>query len=229
MRRNDLTLNVMSLVGALMVAIPVGSWAMPVPSRVEVGEGEVREILEALEARMKGVNHIQTHFTQTKRVPMLKHEIVLEGSAYMKKPGRFAWHTTSPMRNSIVLNDDVVRQWNEDTDEVETMSVGDAPALKAMIDHTQTWFYGSYVAMLEEYEVRVLARQPLTLEFRPRAQSRPAAMIERVVIQFQPDESYIRSMDLLQRNGTQSVIRFDGTVLNGELDESVWEVRRTPG
>ena len=49
-----------------------------------------------------------------KHLQMFKHEIALKGSAYLQKPGRFAWHTKTPVRNSIVLKDTKVFQWNEE-------------------------------------------------------------------------------------------------------------------
>jgi outer membrane lipoprotein-sorting protein len=97
-----------------MAALCLQSWTMPVSGGAQGRERDFRKVLETLDEKMKGVETIQTNFTQIKRLQMFKHEIVLKGSAYLQKPGRFAWHTKTPVRNSIVLKDTKVFQWNEE-------------------------------------------------------------------------------------------------------------------
>jgi len=190
---------------------------------------DVRAVLQALAERMKDVKTIQTSFTETKRLRMFKHEIVLTGSAFMEKPDRFAWHTRAPMRSALVLKDDKATRWNEDTDRVEAFASDDLFLLKTVIDYARSWFYGSYLPMLDEYSIDVLNLQPLTLEFRPRPNTRPAALLRNVEVRFKADQSYIESIKFIERNGNQSLIEFTGTVINEALDESVWDVRRGQG
>lgn len=192
-------------------------------------EPDVRAVLHALAERMKDVETIQTRFTETKRLRMFKHPVVLSGFAYMQKPGRFAWRTEKPMRSALVLKDDNVIRWNEDTDRVEAFAANDLLLLKTVIDYAQSWFYGAYLPMLEEYTIDVLNLQPLTLEFRPRPKTRPAALLEKVEVRFKPDQSYMDLIKFTERNGNESRIEFTGTVINQELNESVWEIRNGEG
>ena len=46
-----------------------------------------------------------------------------------------------------------------------------------------------------------------------------------VTIRFSEDESYIEELEILELNESLSTIRFHGTELNEEIEESDWRVR----
>ena len=195
------------------------------PSGGEKGDAAVQQVLEELEGRMGRVETMQSRFTQKKRLRMFQHEIELRGSVHMQKPGRFAWHTRSPVRHSMVLEDGKIYQWSEDTNRTEVFSFSDAPVLRMVIEQMQTWFNGEYAGLMDQYDIRVAAAEPLELEFIPQDDALSAGMIQSIRIRFRGDRSYIESIDIEERNGDRSVLLFTDTVLNAGIDPSVWKVK----
>lgn len=197
--------------------------AMP---SVAADDPEVRQILHALEGKMQQIETMQARFTQTKKLSLFKHEMQLRGSVAMQKPDRFAWRTEAPLRYSIVFEKDKIYQWNEDAGQIEILSFSDAPVLRVVIEQMRTWFSGAYLALLDQYEIRIVSREPLTLAFAPQEKAMAYGMIQTVTIQFQPDQSYIESIRIEEKNGDRSVLNFTGTVLNEKIDPAIWEVEK---
>jgi outer membrane lipoprotein-sorting protein len=184
----------------------------------------VEEALARLEARMSAVKTLRARFVQRKHLAVLEQPLVLEGEICMQKPALFAWHVREPLRYSMVIRDEVVRQWDEDTQRVETISLSSNPAFKLAIRQMRGWFSGAYSSMLAEYEVTVLGEAPISLQFVPREGGIARAVVESVTVVFEMDERYIRELHIAEKGGDSTVLTFVDTQLNGPIDASAWKV-----
>ncbi|WP_455382161.1 LolA family protein [Salinispira pacifica] len=182
------------------------------------------QVLARLEARMSAVETLQSRFVQEKRLAILEQPLVLKGSLFMEKPARFAWHVREPVRYSMVIRDEEVRQWDEDTRRVQTLSLSRNPAFKIAIRQLRGWFSGAYQSMRGEYEVTVLEDAPVSLRFVPREGGFAKAAIESVTVVFESDERYIREMHIAEKGGDSTLLTFVDTRLNAPIDPSAWEV-----
>ena len=198
--------------------------APPANEEGPVARVNVEEALARLEARMSAVQTLESGFVQEKRLAVLEQPLVLKGTIFMEKPALFAWHVKQPLRYSMVIQDEVVRQWDEDTERVQSISLSKNPAFKIVIRQMRGWFSGAYKSMLGEYEVTVLNEAPMSLEFVPREGGFAEALIERVTVAFEKDERYIRQMHIAEKGGDSTLLTFVDTLLNAPIDPSAWEV-----
>jgi hypothetical protein len=144
----------------------------------------------------------------------------------MQKPDRFAWIVREPLRYSMVIRGEVAHQWDEDTRRVEKIPLSKNPVFKTAMRQLQNWLSGAYGSMIGEYEVRVLARDPISLEFVPRDAALAREVIERVTVEFDRDEHYIRRIHILEKRGDSTLLTFENTRLNGPIDSSAWKVKQ---
>lgn len=203
----------------------LGTNSAPATSEEAPGvAADVEETLDRLEKRMSAVQTLKSRFVQQKHLAVLEQPLLLEGEIYMQKPALFAWHVREPLRYSMVIRDEVVRQWDEDTERVQTVSLSKNPAFKLAIRQMRGWFSGAYRSMLGEYEVTILSEAPVSLKFVPREGSFAKAAIESVTVVFERDERYIREMRIEEKGGDSTLLTFLDTQLNGPLDASAWKV-----
>ena len=118
---------------------------------------------------MSAVQTLKSGFVQEKRLAILEQPLVLKGTIFMEKPALFAWHVREPVRYSMVIRDEVVRQWDEDTQRVQTISLSKNPGFKIAIRQMRGWFSGAYRSMLGEYEVTVAQSRLRSPSSSPRA------------------------------------------------------------
>lgn len=203
----------------------IGVAAVP---RVRAETETLTETLAGLSENMAAVQSLETRFTQEKHLAVLDHTVTLHGKMYLRKPGRFAWHVFRPIRYSLVMEDDAVRQWDGESGEESRLSLRDNPTLRVAIDQMQQWYLGDYVRLRAEYRVAVIEERPMTLTFEPREDHVAARYIERVTVRFREDQRYVDGIAVQERDGDQTRIRFHDTKLDREIPSEAWEVRRAP-
>ena len=187
---------------------------------------EVGDVLQRLEERMSGVRTLTADFVQEKYLIVLEEPLVLKGTIFMQKPDLFSWIVREPLRYSMVIQGEVVRQWDEDTRRVEKISLSKNPVFKMAIQQLRDWLSGAYKSMLGQYEVTVLDRSPISLEFVPRDTALVQGVIDRVTVEFDRDERYIWRIQIFEKQGDRTLITFVDTLLNAPIAPAAWKVEQ---
>jgi outer membrane lipoprotein-sorting protein len=186
---------------------------------------DVQEVLTRLESRMSGIQTLKTNFVQEKKLAVLERSLVLKGTVFMQKPALLAWHVREPLRYSLVIDDEVVRQWDEETDRIQRISLSKNVPFKTVLGQMKEWFSGTYSALLEEYDVTVLKGNGLALRFVPRSSSLAYNVIKSVTIVLREDERYIHQLRIEEKGGDSTILTFVDTLFNVPIDSSAWEVK----
>ncbi len=198
-------------------------------SQANVRETGVSEKLSALlikiEKEMSSLDGIQSEFVQMKKLAAFNFPIKLEGRIYMERPGKLIWHVDKPMKYSVLITDKVVRQWDEETDDVRETTISGNPMLSAALDQMMIWFSGKYISLLKDYDVDLLHEKPVSMVFRPKETGAIKKYIESVEIEFQEDEKYLKKIVIKEISGDSSTITFINTILKPPADKRVFKVR----
>jgi len=198
-------------------------------AKQERGEprSDVEEVLTRLEAKMSTMRTLKTNFVQEKRIALLMEPLVLRGTICMERPALFAWHVNEPLRYSMVIRGDVLSQWDEDTGQVQRISLAKHAAFKIIIRQMRSWFSGDYKEILEEYRVAILEQDPLSLVFTPRDDTLVRQVVESVRIVFESGERYIRQIDIAERGGDSTKLTLSDTMVNGPIEPSAWTLEQS--
>ncbi len=195
-------------------------------AKVDVPEN-IEKTLKDLETVFKGVKTVQTDFIQEKRLAVFKQTIVLEGTIVLENPGRLAWHTDKPFRYALVISGDQIQQWDEDSGEVQKISLSSNPIFKVVSEQLQYWFRGNYLSLAEEYTIEMLKEEPvIVLTFTPRKDSLAIKNIKKVTVTFRKDKHYVKEIIIEDRSGDCTTMTFKNTVLNKPIDAKMWEVKQ---
>jgi outer membrane lipoprotein-sorting protein len=190
------------------------------------GAADLDAVLSRLEERVSGIRTLKAGFVQQKFLAVLERPLVLKGTILMQKPDLFSWTVTEPLRYSMVIRGEVVRQWDEDTRRVEKLSLSKNPVFRMAIQQMRDWLSGAYKSMLGQYEVTVIGENPTSLEFVPRDTALAQEIIDRVTVEFDLDERYIRRIQILERGGDRTLLTFTDTLLNAPIAPEAWKVEQ---
>jgi outer membrane lipoprotein-sorting protein len=191
----------------------------------EVGSQDIDVVLGNLQEKMSKVLTLQTDFIQEKNLALFKQKLILKGKVFIQKPGMLSWRVFSPMIYSLVINGTTVSQWDEDTNQVQSVSLAKNPSFQVAIEQMQNWFSGAYKSMQDNYNISLLSEHPIELEFIPKDSSLTRNFIKRVVVTFQEDQHYIKKIDVQERNGDSTLLTFINAKLNQEIAAKAWEVK----
>ena len=186
---------------------------------------DIKAVLGELEKTISGTKTISTDFIQEKNLALFNQKIILKGKVFIQKPGFLSWRVLSPMRYSMVIKGSTISQWDEDTNQVQQVSLAKNPSFQVAIGQMQNWFCGTFKSMLSDYKITLTTEHPITLEFVPLETSLTRNFINRVTVLFQNDERYIKEVNIEEKNGDSTSLAFVNTQLNLPISPSAWEVR----
>jgi outer membrane lipoprotein-sorting protein len=168
---------------------------------------------------------LKTEFIQEKKMAMFKEKLVLKGRIFLQKPNRVAWHVDSPLRYSVLITDKLIRQWDEETNQVQEISLAKNPIFQNVLNQLTVWFSGEYGSLLDVNDVRVVKREPLVIEFVPRANNISKKVIKSITITFRDDQKYLQQIRIQEVSGDVTTLRFFNTIMNTPLDSRSFEVK----
>ena len=185
----------------------------------------VGDVLARVEKSVGGIRGLKTDFVQVKKLAAFRNPIRLTGRICLRHPGAVAWHVHSPLRYSVVVTEKTVRQWDEETDAVQTIEIARYPAMRIVIDQMSMWFGGRYSSLRDEYEIDLTSADPVVLKFVPREGSVASMMIRRVEVGLRPDERYLAWISITEAGGDGTRMEFSNTVIDPEFGRDDFKVK----
>lgn len=186
---------------------------------------DVRDLLLQLERQGSDFNSLKTDFTQEKNLAIFRNKIIMKGRIYLQKPGTVAWHVDEPLKYSVIITDKLLRQWDEDANQVQEIPLSKNPMFRVVIDQLTAWFSGRYVQLLDDYTVSARETHPLVIEFIPRESGNMKKIIKAITITFREDRKYLQKVQFDEVSGDSTTITFKNTIFNAPIDSSDFEVK----
>ena len=142
----------------------------------------------------------------------------------VQKPGKLVWIVNKPVRYAVRIEGSQIRQWDQDTNKVQVIELGNDPVFKAVSDQIQAWFLGDYKVLSQSFDVELLQDKPLVLGFVPREGTVAAKMITHISMTFGTDERYIDSIVVEESGGDVTKLQFIKPQLNQPVKPETWEI-----
>jgi outer membrane lipoprotein-sorting protein len=186
----------------------------------------VSELLTRIGEKVAEFKTLKTDFVQEKNLAIFKRKIIMRGRIYLQKPNTIAWHVDKPVKYSVLITDTAIRQWDEDTDQVQEIPFSKNPVFKVVLNQLTTWFSGNYGSLLNEYTVKVMQQQPYVFEFMPKETNFSRKIVKSITVTFREDEKYLEKIKIQEMSGDSTTITFEHTVIDVPIDSRFFEVKR---
>lgn len=187
---------------------------------------DVHDMLRGLGEKVSNFKSLKTNFVQEKNLAIFKNKIILRGRIYLQKPNKIAWHVDEPVKYSVLITDKSIRQWDEDTNQVQEIALSGNPVFQNVLKQLTVWFSGDYIPLMKEYDVHMLQKSPLIFEFIPAGNNVAGKIIKSITISLRDDERYLKQIKILEISGDSTTIIFKDTIFNAPIDNLDFEVKR---
>ncbi|MCK5541328.1 MAG: outer membrane lipoprotein carrier protein LolA [Desulfobacterales bacterium] len=184
---------------------------------------DIDTFLSDVEKNMSSIQTVQTSFIQKKHMAMFDMPIIIKGKIFIQNPNKFAWVVTEPIVYTLIISKDEVKKWDASSG-IQVLSLNENPMFKAMIEQITFWFSGSYASCKNDYDIKLLVKEPGVLEFTPKKHNPASQMLSSITLQFQNDKKYISKIKLFEKNKDSTEILFTDVLINSKIADSVWEL-----
>jgi outer membrane lipoprotein-sorting protein len=178
-------------------------------------------VFAALQKSAAGVKTLSSDFVQEKHLSMFKKVLTSKGHFNFSKPDLLRWELTAPVASGFAIKGDQGRRWHQRTGRSESFKISQEPVMKLVSEQLFAWGRADFAWLNKEYRVTVLQESPVTLRLEPRSAT-TAQFLHHLLIGFAPDGRYVRSVELHEKDGDFTRIRFVNTVVNQPLSADLF-------
>ena len=157
---------------------------------------------------------------------MFKEKLVLKGRIYLQKPNRIAWHVDSPVRYSVLITDKLIRQWDEDTNKVQEISLAKNPDLSERAEPADRLVLRRIrLAARDQRGPHRAEQTPSCSNSLPWKRTSPERSSRASRSRSGRTRNTCKQIRIREVNGDVTTINFINTLLNAPLDSSSFEVK----
>ena len=202
-------------------------WAAAAAGRPLQGDERARAI-EGLQARQREVKTLRAAVVQRKRHPLLKGEVVTEGTLLFSRPNRLRWEVATPERTIIVIDDQALVIYHPERKEAERRDLREDFGSRAVVDFLTAGMNLNVAEMEKRFQVDVYRDDGrLSLVLTP--QSRwVARAITSVRITQEDADPLPRQIVVVGQKGDRTETLLAHAVVNPPLAEDAFTLRLGP-
>jgi outer membrane lipoprotein-sorting protein len=177
----------------------------------------LREIRTAAAA----VRTVCCEFTEVKTMALLSKPVVSTGRLFFARPACLRWEVLEPVASGFATDGTQVSRWHQRTGKAERVQNESLPILQEVCANIMTWITADLDAIRRQYEVRILATTPVTLELHP-LRPETQAFITMVTVRFAQGGTQVEAVTLLEAGGDTTELSFSKVELNRDLDAALF-------
>jgi len=200
------------------LALVAGLVAAPFAARAAVERDN--ELLDRLQQLSGRIDTLASDFTQEKYLAIFQDTMVSYGRFYFKKPDALRWELTRPVATGFVITGDRGRRWHERTGGSESFDINREPVMKIVAQQLLAWTRADFDGLRKEYRITVLSEEPVQLRLDPLFDT--AGFLDHLLIAFVQDGSHVRSVEVHEKDGDYTRLRFENTMINQPLAKDLF-------
>lgn len=212
--------ELMKYIGFTVIAILTLSCA----SAFAVEDAAVNnDALTEINKAMRQTATFSARFKQIKKFRILTSAIELDGHLYINRaPFRLAWRIEKPMLYTVIMNDDRLLQWDEETARTREYKFNDNPVLKVVSQTYHDILLGDFSQIARDCDITVV-KSTYTIKVVPKAGSNMGKAVAAITFRFNENFHHLVRIDVIESGGNTTVTDFSDIKINEPIAENAWK------
>ncbi len=198
-----------------------GTWTAPCAAQDPPTPEEKSALLERLRAAAASVRSIDARFVQTRRLAVFVTEMHSSGRMQLQKPDKLRWEYLEPSASGFLVNGGQAMRWSELLPEPQRFAIDEDPATQVVAGQLLAWATVDLPRLERDFRLEVTHSDPPVLRLTPHGE-RLRNYLEGIVIHFAPDLRTVQLVEILEKDGDSSELRFDEVQVNQSLPEDAF-------
>ena len=212
-----------------VVALSLGMVrASAAPAGVPLQGDERARAIAGLQARQREVNTLRAAVVQRKRHPLLKGEVVTEGTLLFRRPNRLRWEMAAPERLIVAIDGQMLVIYHPDRKEAERRDLRDDFGARAAMEFLAAGMSFDVAEMEKRFQVDLYREDGrLSLVLTPRSRW-VARAVASVTITQEDADGLPRQIVVVGQKGDRTDTTLTRVVVNPPLAEDAFTLRLEP-
>jgi outer membrane lipoprotein-sorting protein len=168
------------------------------------------------------VRSLSSDFIQERVLSMLKEPLISTGKFAFEKPDLLYWEVLKPSPMRFVVQGEKARRWSGDSKVPEVLEIEQEPMIKAIVEQVFGWARADFNWLEKRYRITVNQESPYALKLVPLS-FQEKKFLSYITIVFSEDWTHVRSVELHEKSGDLTRLRFMNTLLNPALPKDFFE------
>jgi outer membrane lipoprotein-sorting protein len=201
-------------------AILMFLFALGAPAWAEKATDPLDPVLVRIENLASGVQTLESDFVQEKHLAVFQEVLLSRGRFYYAREDRLRWELLTPVQSGFVLNGQSGRRWHSRTGDSESFDLNSDPVMKIVAGQLLAWTRADFPALRREYRIVLLDEAPVRLRLEPTTAA--AGFLEYLQIVFSTDGRHVQVVEIHEKDGDFTRIRFENTQVNTTLAKDLF-------
>jgi outer membrane lipoprotein-sorting protein len=202
--------------------------AYAVPAGAPLQGEERARVIERLQAQQREVTTLRATVIQKKRHPLLKGEVISEGTLLFSRPHRVRWEMTKPEHTIVAIDGHALLVYHPARKEAERRDLRGDLASRAAAEFLAAGMSLDVAELEKRFQVDVYREDGrLSLWLTPRSRFISQAIVSITIVQ-REDEALPRQIVIAGTKGDRTETSLTDVTLNPPLHEDAFAVRLAP-
>ncbi|MCP4666133.1 MAG: outer membrane lipoprotein carrier protein LolA [Deltaproteobacteria bacterium] len=193
--------------------LPHGTFGNALPAE-NATDSKKALIFSRISRATSGVKTLASDFLEEKHVAMLQEPVFSRGRFYFENPDRLRWERIEPTPSGFAIQGNKAKRWRGQHGEPKVFELHEAPGIKSFADQVFAWVRADFEWLERGYRIRVVQEDPVVLKLVPLSSSEKN-YLNHLRIVFASDLSHVRIVEIHERDGDFTRLRFMNIVVNG--------------
>ncbi len=164
---------------------------------------------------------LRAEYRQIRHFREMDFSMEINGFMLLEQNKRLLWRTKSPMDSAVLIDQESLQTWDEETNKVTRLSAADFPWLRSLFKTQNLWINGDLRELQKNFTVKIADERTLVLT---PSGTDPVMFFQQIRIRFRTDFSAVEEAGFLEKNGDTMTLIFTKVESNKEIPENEWKL-----
>jgi outer membrane lipoprotein-sorting protein len=185
---------------------------------------DVDDTIAIINQATQNMSTFNAKFKQIKRFRILTNPMVIDGMIYINRtPFKLAWHIQKPISYSVIISDDRLLQWDNDSARAKEYIFSDNPVLGMISKTYHDILLGDFSRIAKECEISVDKRSN-AINVTPFPNSNMSKAITKIIFVFNEKFQHLTSISIAEPGGNSTIIDFTDIRINDTIPDKAWMI-----
>ena len=180
------------------------------------------EIKHKINQAASGIKTMQCDFVQTKQLKLLNDRLVSKGKMCYQKSDKLRWEYTSPTSYVFILNGDKVLLKNNNRNDV--IDVKQNKLFREIARIMMSSVVGNCLSDEKNFKTSIASTPTEWVATMLPLKKDMKQMFQKIILHFNKQKSMVSSVELIEKNGDQTLIELKNIRQNESISASVFAV-----